>query len=188
MAPFGTSGAAVPSEAQSHAALVAPPAEVSDALQDVADVAGELRAQGANANAMALLAQFGTARADKWLHDTQTIQDWYRHNCGPDSASSPWCDAVATSLFDQTRTLTLLQLSSQSNDVDAAANAASVALLTAIEPLAPASVQPSIHARLAAYQANGGKTPTDTATNSARDAIVSTVQAQCAIAVSPSEV
>lgn len=114
------------------------------------------------------------------------INSWWRHNCGPDSAASPWCDAVA----EATLTKSLLVSRLTSGEVDLFEQADGLGPLDqadheyylAIGSSAPSAIWPPLDLVIAQYESGSGlpsEGPETDDTDTAKEAIREAVRTDC---------
>lgn len=190
IAPVGTKASNVQMSAY-YAALAVAPSELKEQIQRLLDIGKQMEAEpGAKNNSSAFLAKLGQQKFEQVLRDSQAVQDWFRRNCGPETADSAWCEAFAKATFD--RDLTLMNLLSLNpTNILEAMDQQSLGFYRAVLGAAPPDIAPKVQLLVDQYDKNGGKQPQDKQAVSdreaAQDAIITSVRDQCGITMKRSE-
>lgn len=186
-------GTSTSSAAQLRGALAIGPAELDEPMGRMIDLAEQVEADPTLVDDPAkFYATFGD-HLEQILVDTKAITDWHRRNCGPETASSAWCEAFADATFERERAGFELMLSGAPSGLAGmltSMDQVSLGLYQAILGAAPPDLAPEVQLLIDQYSGEGGPPqdePASAARHAAQDAIIESLRDQCGLRVERSD-
>lgn len=160
-------------------------------MQGLLEFATQMEADPTATDTSEVFLKLGQQKAEQLVRDAQDVQDWFRRNCGPETADSAWCEAFTKAKFDSDLALVSFMFSPNPTNILGSVYQQSLALFRAILGAAPPDVAPKVQLLIDQYERNGGKPPQDkqavSDSDAARDAIIASVRDQCGITMKRSE-
>jgi hypothetical protein len=143
--------------------------------------------------------KLGTSELVKVLRAGFTLRAWWQRACGPQTATSRWCQSFGTAWLDYSvaEITAFGDMANNSTTMTSTysgpglANEWNLTLYRSILSAAPANVRPSIQLLIHQYMANKGRAPQDNASvaaaQAAQDVIVRSVKQQCGLVITADE-
>jgi hypothetical protein len=194
--PIGTIGTTgtTPSAAQMRDALAVGLPELEQPMQRLLELVELFEADPTLLDdPVEFSAALGELGFEQLLVDSKVVHDWYRRNCGPETASSAWCEAFADASFERQRAGFELMLSAVPSGLAGmltSMDQVSLGLYQAILGAAPPDLAPEVQLLIDQYSDEGGPPqdePASAARHAAQDAIIESLRDQCGLRVERSD-